>query len=510
MADNYNKNRIIKNSALLYVRMLFTMWLNLWTTRLVLANLGVEDMGVYGVVGSIVNMFMILTSGVGAAIQRFITFEMGRKDGNPNGIFCSSLNVIFILSVIILVLLEVAGLWFLNNKINIPKTSIHTAQWVFQLSVLTCILNVISIPYNALIIAHEKMKAFAFISILQVILTCVSAYFLSYLNNRLLFYAIFMALISILIRIIYQTYCIIKFPEAQYHFIINTNQIKQILKFAGVSTTSGILQIISSQGITFVINWTFGVAVNAVYAIALQLKNSILSFAQNIQKAIAPQITKTYASGEIELHKKLIYSGSKMQAFMIYFIMIPFLFRTEYIMQLWLGKVPQHTIEFMQCIVFLSLTYAIFEPIRTAVLATNKITRFMLIPDIANLFVLPLSYIIGKVTGEPKFLIFSIVCLEILACILRTYYATQVSVIKTKDIMSNVISPSTLVALLSSIVCYALAKCTEPSLFGLIILLTTNSISLCGIIFIVGLSKNEKRQIFQLIHNFWERNNTIR
>lgn len=501
MPNDYNKNRIIKNSALLYVRMLFTMWLNLWTTRLVLANLGVEDMGVYGVVGSIVNMFMILTSGVGTAIQRFITFEMGKKDGNPNSIFCSSLNVIFILSIFVLVLLEVVGLWFLNNKVNIPEASISTAQWVFQLSVLTCIINVISIPYNALVIAHEKMNAFAFISIIQVILTCSSAYFLSYFDNRLLFYAIFMALISILIRIIYQIYCVAKFPEAQYHFFINTEQIKQLLKFAGVSTTSGILQVISSQGVTFVINWTFGVAINAVYTIALQLKNSILSFAQNIQKAIAPQITKTYASGEIELHKKLIYSGSKMQVFMIFFIMIPFLFRTEYIMQLWLGTPPKHTVEFMQCIIFLSLMYAAFEPIRTAVLATNRITKFMLIPDIANLLALPLSYIIGKITGEPEYLIFFIVTFEILACILRIYYATKVSVIKTKDIISNVISRSILVALLSSTVCYFLAKHTETSLLGLIILLIINSISLCGIIFIVGLTKYEKVQITKLIQN---------
>jgi O-antigen/teichoic acid export membrane protein len=501
MPNDYNKNRIIKNSALLYVRMLFTMWLNLWTTRLVLANLGVEDMGVYGVVGSIVNMFMILTSGVGTAIQRFITFEMGKKDGNPNSIFCSSLNVIFILSIFVLVLLEVVGLWFLNNKVNIPEASISTAQWVFQLSVLTCIINVISIPYNALVIAHEKMSAFAFISIIQVILTFSSAYFLSYFDNRLLFYAIFMALISILIRIIYQIYCVAKFPEAQYHFFINTEQIKQLLKFAGVSTTSGILQVISSQGVTFVINWTFGVAINAVYTIALQLKNSILSFAQNIQKAIAPQITKTYASGEIELHKKLIYSGSKMQVFMIFFIMIPFLFRTEYIMQLWLGTPPKHTVEFMQCIIFLSLMYASFEPIRTAVLATNRITKFMLIPDIANLLALPLSYIIGKITGEPEYLIFFIVTFEILACILRIYYATKVSVIKTKDIISNVISRSILVALLSSTVCYFLAKHTEASLLGLIILLIINSISLCGIIFIVGLTKYEKVQITKLIQN---------
>ena len=181
MAENFDKNRIIKNSGLLYLRMLFTMWLNLWTTRLVLANLGVENLGVYGIVGSIVSMFTILTGGVTTAVQRFMSYEMGRKDGNVNCVFSTSLNVIFILSAIMLLLLETAGLWFLNNKIDIPLQSMHAAQLVFQLSVLTCIINVISIPYNSLIIAHERMNAFAAISILQVILTCMAAYSLSYL-----------------------------------------------------------------------------------------------------------------------------------------------------------------------------------------------------------------------------------------------------------------------------------------------------------------------------------------
>lgn len=495
MSENYNKNRIIKNSLLLYVRMLFTMWLNLWTTRLVLANLGVEDMGVYGVVGSIVNVFQVLTSGVGTAIQRFLTYEMGRKDHNLNGVLCSSLNVIFVLAIIMLMLLEVVGLWFLNNKIDIPASSISAAQWVFQFSVLTCIVNVISIPYNALVIAHEKMNAFAFISILQVVLTCACAYCLSYLDNRLFFYGLFMALISILIRIIYQVYCVRNFAETKYHLMINRGQIKQILKFAGVSSTSGILQVISSQGIVFVINWTFGVALNAVYTIALQLKNSVLSFAQNIQKAIAPQITKTYASGEFDAHKKLVYGGSKMEIFMIYFIMIPFLFRTEYIMQLWLGDVPPHTVIFMQCIIFLSLTYAAFEPIRTAVLATNNITKFMIIPDTVNLISLPLAYCIGKWLGQPSYLIITVVVVEVLMCVLRTYYAINVTELNAKMIFSKICIPCLFVALLSCALCLWLSCIFPFNIFGLISLIIANAIFLLVLIYIFGFSDEERKYV---------------
>ena len=231
MSDNFNKNRLAKNTILLYVRMLFTMWLNLYTTRLTLANLGVEDMGIYGVVGSIVSMFAVFSGGMGNAVQRFLTYEIGRDNGDPNKVFCSCLNVIFLLSGIIFILLEVGGLWFLHTKINIPAESMDAAQWVFQISVLTCIVNLISIPYNSLIVAHEKMNAFAAISILQVILTCASVYCLSYFpTGRLLIYAILMATISILIRITYQIYCHRKFPEVHYHMIIDLNSATHIVR----------------------------------------------------------------------------------------------------------------------------------------------------------------------------------------------------------------------------------------------------------------------------------------
>ena len=482
--------------------MLFTMWLNLYATRLILENLGVEDMGVYGVVGSIVSMFTIFTNGITSAVQRFLTYELGSQKGNINNIFCSSLNVIFILSFCILLLLEIAGVWVLHHKINIPEQSTQAAFWVFQLSTLTCIVNMISIPYNALIIAHEKMDAFAFISILQVVLNCSAAYCLSFFSDgRLLIYGILMASISILIRIIYQLYCHSHFQETQYHWKIDTNLFKEISKFAGISTTSGILQMVSTQGITFVINWTFGVTINAVYAIALQLKNSILSFALNLLKAISPQITKTYASGEMEAYKKLVYTGSKMEVFLIYFIMIPFLFRTEYIMRLWLGNVPEYTVAFAQCTVFISLTYAAFEPIRSAVLATNKIAKFMIIPDCFYILVLPASYILSSIINNPLGIIACIVIFDILTCFLRTYLASKASIISIYEILHKIILPCIYVAIISCPFCCGLSYLTPYTFWGLFLLLLCNSVTLTIIIYFCGLNKQEKTAINKILKN---------
>lgn len=499
MSDNYNKNRIFKNSILLYVRMLFTMWLNLYTTRLVLANLGVEDMGVYGVVGSITTMFTVFVSGITNAIQRFITFEIGKKNGNINDVFLTSLNILFLTSLIILVLLEIGGIWVLNNKINIPENSIDAAFWVFQLSIITCIVNLISIPYNALIIAHEKINAFAFISIIQVVVTCISAYFLSFFSdNRLEIYALLMAIISIFIRGLYQIYCHIKFKEAKYRFFVDKTLVKEIGRYAGVSTVSSILQLLANQGITFVINLTFGVTINAVYNIALQLKNSILSFSLNLLKAISPQITKTYASGELETHKKLVYTGSKMEVFMISFIMIPFLFKTRYIMELWLGHVPEYTIAFAQCIVFISLTYSAFEPIRTSVIATGKIIKFMIIPDSFYVLVLPLGYIIGRLSDNPTYMIISIVVMDVITCFFRVYFASKVSIIRLREILKKIVLPCFYVNLFSSIACYFLSLYLGDTIMDLLILLVANSLLLLGIIYCFGLDSMEKNFIRQI------------
>lgn len=500
MSENFSQNRILKNTILLYVRMLFTMWLNLYATRLVLANLGVEDMGIYGVVGSVVSIFTVFTSGITSAVQRYIAFELGKKDGQLNSVFCSSLNVIFLLCIALFLFLEIGGTWLLNNKVNIPADRLQAASWVYQLSILTCLVNLISIPYNALIIAHEKMGAFAGISILQTILSCAAAYCISYVDgDRMLWYALFMALVSVLIRVFYQGYCHFNFEEARYRMIIDRGLIKGIGKFTGVSTISNLLQIVISQGLVFVINWTFGVAINAVYNIALQLKNSILSFALNINRAISPQITKTYASGEMEKHLKLVYIGSKMEVFLIYFIMIPFLFRTEYILHLWLGNVPQYTVEFTRCTVFISLTYALFEPIRSAVYATERIFKFLVIPDTFNLLVLPVGYVISRWLGSPVLLIASVVGFDVVACAIRVFYGCKVSSFTIRELMNKTFYPCFFVAIASSLVCWGLVYVTAPNISGLIILLIVNSIFLFGFIYIFGMTASERNMVKAII-----------
>lgn len=495
MPESLNKRLVVKNSALLYVRMLFTMWINLYATRLTLQNLGVEDMGVYGVVGSIVSLTGVLASGTTNAVQRFLTFELGRKDGEPNAVFCTSLNFVFLLSALTLLVLEVGGLVMLYHKVKIPAESMNAAFWVFQFSVFTCLVNLISIPYNALIIAHERMSAFAGISILQVILNCAAAYSISFFaDGRLVWYGGFMAGIGLLVRIVYQVYCHRNFSESRYHFALRKDLLKDLGKFAGVSTFSGVLQVVTAEGLVLVINLTFGAALNAVYAIALQLKNSILSFAMNVYKAISPQITKTYASGEMEHHKALVYTGSKMAVYMLYLIFFPFLFQTDYIMHLWLGKVPPYTVEFAQAMAFVSLTYAAFEPIRSAVLATNRITKFMLVPDSFYLLVLPLGYFVAKLGNNPVFLIVIIVAFDMLTCIVRVCYAVKYTVLAFGELFRQFLRPVLLISFGSCMLQWGVSYICLPQFGELIFRIAVNG---CFVLSFLLVSEKEIRRFFQ-------------
>lgn len=502
--STYSSQRIVHNTLLLYGRMLFTMWLNLWATRLTLQNLGVDDLGTFGVVGSVVSMFGVFTNGLTTAIQRFITFELGRgREGRTSETFCTSLNVLLLLSVAMVVLLEVGGLWVLNHRLNIPAESLPAARWVFQFTIVTFVFNIIAIPYNALIIAHERMGAFASISVLQVVLTCVAAWMLSFFSEgRLIVYGAATAVIAVLVRLIYQVYCHRQFCEARYRWLIDRQQIGEMSRFAGVSTLSGIFQLISGEGIALVINWTFGVTLNAVYAIALQLKNMVLSFALNLFKALQPQITKTYAEGNLEVHQRLVYSGSKLEVYLIYVLMLPFLCRTQQVMELWLGDVPAYAVSFVQGTIFISLTYAAFEPIRSAILATGRITRFMLIPEGLYLLVLPLSWGVARLTGSPSWMLVSIVVADVLVCGVRVWLGAQVSTLQVTQIIRQILLPAGGVLLLDAAGCWLLSGMLPQSEGGLLLLAATNLILIFLLVITLGLSADERKLLAHLRQAF--------
>lgn len=413
-----NNKRIAKNTLLLYFRMLFMMAVNLYTSRVVLNALGVEDFGIYNVVGGVVAMFSMLSGSLSAAITRFITYELGT--GNKESlkkIFSSSVTIQIGLAVLIVLLAEAVGVWFLNVKMNIPDERMIAANWVYQFSILTFAINLISVPYNASIIAHERMSAFAYISILEAIGKLVIAFLIVISPmDKLIFYAILMCSVALIVRFAYGAYCKKHFEECTFRFIFDKDLLKRMFGFAGWNFIGASSAVLRDQGGNVVINLFCGPTVNAARGIAFQVNNAISGFVTNFMTALNPQITKSYAAGDRDYMMTLIYQGARLSFYMLLLLSLPVLVNTHYILSLWLGIVPDHAVLFVQLILVFAMSESISNPLITAMLATGKIRNYQLIVGGLQMMNLPMSYMLLHMGMFPEVVI--LVAIAISQCCL--------------------------------------------------------------------------------------------
>lgn len=409
-----NNKRIAKNTLLLYFRMLFLMAVSLYTSRVVLNALGVEDFGIYNVVGGVVAMFSVLSGSLSAAISRFITYELGKgNQENLNKIFSSAVTIQLGLAGIIILLAETIGIWFLNVKMNIPEVRMEAANWVFQFSILTFAINLISVPYNASIIAHEKMSAFAYISILEAVGKLTIAYLIAISPiDKLIFYAILMCVVALVVRLAYGNYCKRHFSECTYHFSWDKQLLKSMFSFAGWNFIGASSAVLRDQGGNVVINLFCGPAVNAARGIAFQVNNAVNQFVVNFMTALNPQITKSYAAGDKGYMMTLIFQGARLSFYMLLLLSLPILVNTHYILALWLKIVPEHAVLFVQLILIFALSESISQPLITAMLATGKIRNYQIIVGGLQMMNLPLSYILLRLGYFPEVVIVIAICIS--------------------------------------------------------------------------------------------------
>lgn len=404
MSENLSNNkRIAKNTLLLYLRMFVIMATQLYTSRVVLSTLGVVDYGIYNVVGGVVAMFGFLNSAMATATQRFLTFELGKKniDGQIK-IFNTSIQIHLLLAIIIFVLAETVGLWFLNHKMVIPLDRIEAAQWVFHCSIISSLIVVMSVPFNASLIAHEKMSAFAYISIIEVFLKLLIVFVLMVLDiDKLKLYAVLLLFVQTIIILIYNSYCVRKFEEIQFRRIFDKGYFKKMITFSGWNILGVGANLCSGQGVNILLNMFFGPTVNAARAVTMQAMNAISQFSSNFMMAVNPQITKSYAVNNKEYLYDLIFKSSRVTFLLMSFLVIPLLFETPFILELWLKNVPEYTVHFFR----LSLIIAIFDslslPLSQAIGATGNLKYYQITVGGLLLLILPVSYIFLKYGGSP-------------------------------------------------------------------------------------------------------------
>ena len=400
-----NNKRIAKNTLLLYFRMLFMMAVSLFTSRVVLNTLGVEDYGIYNVVGGIVTMFSVLSGSLSSSISRFITFELGKGNiERLKTIFSTGVNIQLGMSVLIIIIAEAVGIWFLNTKMNIPTDRMVAANWVFQCAILTFVLNLLSVPYNAAIIAHEKMSAFAYISVVEVSLKLIIVYMLMISPfDRLETYAVLLLLVGAVIRFIYGYYCKRHFEECTYHFVFDKPVLKEMTGFAGWNFLGNGAYMLNTQGVNILMNLYFGVAVNAARGIATQVDAALKQFVNNFTTAVNPQITKSYAQGDLDYMHKLVCRSAKFSAFLMMFFAVPIILETNTILTIWLKTVPDYAVIFLQWIIISSFMDTVLaNSLVTSMFATGKIKRYQIIVTTVGCLVFPLSWIAFKLGFEPQ------------------------------------------------------------------------------------------------------------
>lgn len=444
MSDTSSANkRIAKNTLVLYVRMLFTMGISLFTSRVILQTLGVEDYGISSVVGGVISMFTFINAAMVSSTQRYLNFELVRGDANQlRSVFSTSLQIHALIALAIIVLSETVGLWFLNEKLVIPDARMTAAMWVYQCSILSCAVSIMSTPYNAVIVAHEKMSAFAYISILDVSLKLLVVYLLVVLPfDKLIILAILNLLVQLFIRYIYTLYCHRHFPESYFQFRFNKTLFKEMFGFAGWSFWGNLAAILYTQGLNMMLNIFFGPIVNAARGIAVQVQSAVQQFVGGFQTALNPQITKNYASNNLPQMHSLMFRSARFSFLLLFFLSLPVLMETNFILTLWLKTVPDDAVIFTQIMICISLIYTTANPCIIANQATGKVKIYQMVVGGILLLILPISYVVLKL-GAPAYSVFIVhFCIESVAQFSRMYMLRKLIHLPLWQYMKNIYIP---------------------------------------------------------------------
>lgn len=495
-----NNNRIAKNTLFLYMRMLFLLFISLFTSRIVLAQLGVEDFGLYNVVGSLILIFTFIQGSLSSATSRFLAYEIG--NGNQkrlNNTFCMTINIHILFALFIFIVSETIGLWYFFYKMVIPSNRFVAALIVYQLSNINAILAILVLPYRAMIIAKEKMKAFAYISIIEALIKLGIAFSL-YLSgiDRLVLYGGLLCLSQVVINCVYFRYCIRNFNEARYHIYWNWQQFKEIFGFSGWSVCSYLSSSFVSQAYNLLLNLFFGPAVNAARAISYQIQGAINNFSANFQTALNPQIIKNYATLNLQRVYELVILSMKVSFSLVYILMVPILINIDWILNIWLEKVPQNSNKFVIFIGLSSIFLGMSNPLSVVAEAANRLKFYNLVTMPFYLSTIPLAYL-SLYLGNSACSVFIITCLaEGIGFFIKLFIAYKIAAVPVKEIVIQFFH--SLVCLLMAV---SLGFCVKSFLPNGN-LYSFCSVGICFIfaisaVFVVMLNKSERKNIINKI-----------
>lgn len=484
--------------------MIVNILIGFYTSRVILQVLGVSDFGIYNAVGGIVALFIFLNSAMTEATQRFLSFELGT--GNQQKLahtFSMCLNVHILISVIIVIIGEIIGLWLLYNKMVIPENRMHTAFWVFQFSIFASVFNVTQVPYTACLNAHEDFNIYALFQILKSVATLFFVILLKFMDgDKLWWYALFVLIVQLGFVVANRIYDVRSYKECRYRFVWDKSLFYRLFSYTSWSLAGQMSNTLADQGINLLMNMFFGPAVNAARGIAIQVQNSVSSLVWNFQGASIPQIVKLYAKGERESYIKLVNSSSKVSFFIFYLMVVPICFEMHMLLHIWLGQTTEYMILFSVLVLLNVLTAAFGGTLVFLIQATGKIRNFQLFSTISNLIVFPLTYLLYKI-GYSAYISYILIFVSRILIDLYTFHLARKLVdYPMQSYYTKVILPEMVVSVAGIIVPFLLNVSLDEGIIRLTLTFTISILLNTIFILYLGFNRNERKWIFGIVENF--------
>lgn len=490
-----NTGRIAKNTLFLYFRSIIVLFISLYTSRVVLKELGVVDYGIFSVVGGVIGMVGFLKNSMHATYQRFFNVEMGK--GNEEGVkalFRSALTTQIILAMVVLFLAETIGLWFVKHKLVIPEERLVAAVWIYQASILSFILSIFCAPFGASIVAYEKMGVFAVISISDAVLKLVIVFLLEVINSdKLIAYAYMLSVIGLLNLLFYVLYCKKKIHTTDIGFNWDKDNLKSMFSFSGWTLLGTLAQTLKSSGLDVLLNLFFGPIVNAARGVASQVLHAVNHFVQSFQSSFRPQLTKSYASGDYTYMTKLYYSATKISYYLIFTLSLPIIMETPFVLHIWLGdNVPEHTVLFTRLVLLTGFVSAFANPTTCIAYATGKVKWFSIIVSAVNIMIVPIAYLFLKLGFGPASALIVSLVMTILVQLTRITVTSKITTLDLMDYFKRVVCPTIIYSIVCPIIPFVMVKTIPQGFLRLIIVCFISVFASLFFAFLIGLNKYEK------------------
>jgi len=497
-----NSSRIAKNTLALYGRSLVVLAVSLYTSRVFLNALGVQDYGLYNVVGGVISMLGFLNTTMQATFQRYYNVAMGKgKECEVKTLFRLSLTVQFLLALVVVLLGETIGLWFVNNKLVIPEGRMEAAQILYQVTIVSFVISVFKGPFAAIITAYEKMSVYALFSIIETFLKLgIAIIIMNASGDRLVLFSFLTLLITIVDISLYIVFCKKNIPTTDIGFNWEKGSLKNMLSFSTWSTIGTLAYTMKSQGLNIVLNLFFGTVVNAARGVAVQILHAVNTFINSFQTAFRPQLTKLYASGDYDAAMRLYYGATKLSYYLIFTISLPILLETPYILHIWLGDVvPEYASIFTRIILLTAFVSAFANPTSCIAYATGRIKKFSIVVSVFNLLIVPVAYLFLKLGFGPESAMIVSLVITILVQFIRLLVVADMTVMKVGDYIRSVVIPIIFYTALSLLFPLTLCRFLPEGWLRLILVLVVSVVSSLCFAWLVGLNKMEKTFVLSKI-----------